>query len=187
VGFWTPEYLRHKVQKINQLAEKGSIILLVNRNLACSGSEFETDNLIFYDRKIPHLEIIKVLRKYEEQQLAEEITRLRNIEISLDSTGGIISLDEVARRHNVSLEALKEVIKGQCKSDYVLQGDQLVSNEILKMIQRELSGVKKHEEALEIFERYGIRAHSQVLALLGYKVKWSGLDPENAEILKAMT
>jgi hypothetical protein len=45
--------------------------------------------------------------------------------------------------------------------------------------------VKKHNEAIEIFEEYGIRAHSQVLALLGYKVKWSGLDPENAEILKA--
>jgi hypothetical protein len=45
--------------------------------------------------------------------------------------------------------------------------------------------VKKHDEALKIFERYGIRAYSQALALLGYKVKWSGLDPENAEILKA--
>ena len=187
VGFWTPEYLKHKVQKITQLAEKekGSIILLVNRNLACSGSEFQTEKLIFYDRKIPHLEIIKVLRKYEERQLADEITRLRNMEISLDSTSGIINLDEVAQRYNVSLEALKEVIKGQCKSGYVLLGDQLASNEILKMIQAELSSVKKHDEALKIFERYGIRAHSQVLALLGYRVKWSGLDPENAEILKA--
>jgi hypothetical protein len=115
VGFWTLEYLKHKIQKINQLQEKEkeSIILLVNRNLACSGSEFETDNLIFYDRKIPHLEIIKVLRKYDEQQLMEEIARLRNMEISLDSTGGIISLDEEARSYNVSLEALKEVVKGQ--------------------------------------------------------------------------
>jgi predicted nuclease of restriction endonuclease-like RecB superfamily len=38
------EYLRHKIQKINQLAEKESIILLVNTNLSCSGSEFQTDN-----------------------------------------------------------------------------------------------------------------------------------------------
>ncbi len=36
VGFWTANYLKHKIQKINQLAEKDSIILLVNRNLACS-------------------------------------------------------------------------------------------------------------------------------------------------------
>ena len=48
-----------------------------------------------------------------------------------------------------------------------------------------MEGVKKHNDALKIFERHGIRAYSQALALLGYKVKWSGLDPDNAEILKA--
>jgi hypothetical protein len=83
------------------------------------------------------------------------------------------------------LEALREAIKGQNKLGYSLLGDQLVSNQILNTIQAELKGVKKHDEALKIFERYGIRAHSQVFAFLGYKVKWSGLEPENAEILKA--
>ena len=45
-------------------------------------------------------------------------------------------------------------------------------------------GVKRHDDALKIFERYGIKAFSQALSLLGYKVKWCRLDPENAEILK---
>lgn len=185
IGFWTPEYLKNKIKKINQLDDKESIILLVNRNLACSGSEFKTDNLIFYDKKIPHLEIIKVLRKYEEKQLADEITKLRSTEVSLDSSTNIISLYEVARRYNVSLEALKEVIKGQNKTGYLLLGDQLVSNRILKTIRDELDGVKKHEDALKIFERHGIKAYSLALESLGYKVKWNGLNPENAEILKA--
>jgi predicted nuclease of restriction endonuclease-like RecB superfamily len=74
IGFWTPEYLKHKIQKLNQLQEKESMILLVNRNLACTSSEFKADNLLFYDKKIPHLEIIKILRRYEETQHAEEIT-----------------------------------------------------------------------------------------------------------------
>jgi len=39
-------------------------------------------------------------------------------------------------------------------------------------------------DALKIFERYGIKAHSQAISMLGYRVKWSGLDPDNAEILK---
>ena len=185
VGFWTPDYLKHKVQKINQLAEKENIILLVNRNLACSGSEFQTDNLIFYDRKIPHLEIIKVLRKYEEQQLADEIAKLKNTEISLYSTADVINLDEVARGYGVGLEALKEVIKGQNKPGYSLLGDQLVSNQILDRIRDELTGVKKHDEALKIFKSYQIRASIQALTFLGYNVKWCGLDPENAEIFKA--
>jgi hypothetical protein len=63
-------------------------------------------------------------------------------------------------------------------------GDQLVGNQILGAIQDELIGVTKNSDALKIFEGYGIRAHSQALSMLGYKVKWSGLDPDNAEILK---
>jgi hypothetical protein len=38
------------------------------------GSEFQADNLLLYRRKIPHLEITKILRRYEEKQHAEEIT-----------------------------------------------------------------------------------------------------------------
>jgi predicted nuclease of restriction endonuclease-like RecB superfamily len=186
VGFWTPEYLKQKIQKINQLQEKEkeSIILLVNRNLACSGSEFQTDNLIFYDRKVPHLEIIKILRRYEKKQQAEEIAKLRGIEISFGCDASVINLDEIAERYGVSIEALREVIKGQNKPDYSLLGNQLVSNRVLETIQGELMGVEKHDAAIKIFEGYGIKAYSQALSLLGYRVKWSGLDPENAEIVK---
>jgi predicted nuclease of restriction endonuclease-like RecB superfamily len=183
IGFWTPEYLKHKIQKLNDLQEKESMILLVNRNLACTGSEFQADNLLFYDKKIPHLEIIKILRRYEEKQQAEEIAKLEGMEISFGDVS-VIHLDEIARRHGVSIEALKEVIKGRKDPDYSLLGDQLVSNQVLETIQGELIGMKRHNDALKIFERYGIKAHSQAISMLGYRVKWSGLDPENAGILK---
>ena len=185
VGFWTPEYLKNKIKKVNQLNEKESIILLIDRNLACSGSEFKTENLIFYDRKIPHLEIIKILRKYDEKQLMEEISKMEEIEISIDSNISVIGLDELAGRYGVSLEALKEVIKGRNKIDYLLFGDQLVSNQILQTIEGELSCARKHDDALKIFDKYGIKAHSLALKALGYKVKWNGLSPESAEIYKA--
>jgi uncharacterized protein len=190
VGFWTHDYLKNKIHKVNQLEEKDkkSLLLLVNRNLACSGSEFKTENLIFYDKKIPYLEIIKFLRRYEEKQRSDEITKLNGRDISFDISDSdldIISLDEIAGRHGVSIEALKEVIKGQDKAKYLLMGDQLVSKQILKIIKDDLKDVKKHDDALEIFRGYGIKAHSQVLESLGYRVKWCGLDPENAEILKA--
>ena len=185
IGFWTPEYLKHKIQKLNLLQEKESLILLVNRNLACTGSEFQAENLLFYDRKIPHLEIIKILRGYEEKQKAEEMARLGGMEISLGSDAGVINLEEVARGYGVGIEPLKETIKGQSRPGFSLIGDQLISQRILEEIQGELEGVKKHDDALKIFERHGIRAYSQALNLLGYKVKWSGLDPDNAEILKA--
>jgi uncharacterized protein len=184
IGFWTPEYLKHKIQKLNSLQEKESMILLVNRSLACTGSEFQADNLLFYDKKIPHLEIIKILRRYEEKQQAEETTKLKSMEISFGNDLGVINLDETAKRYGVGLEAIKEVIKGQNKTGYSLLGDQLVSEQVLETIQGELVGVKRHGDAIRIFERHGIKACSQALSLLGYRAKWNGLDPENAEIVK---
>lgn len=181
IGFWTPEYLRNKIQKINLLTEKENLILLVNNNLACSGSEFKIDNLIFYDRKIPYLEILNILRRYEEKQLTEEVGKLKNIEIILQ--GSVINLDETARKYGVGLNALKAVIQ-QKINGYLLIGDQLVDNQTVKTVQSELNGIKKHSEAIIIFEKYGIKSQ-QILDVLGYKVKWVGLDPENAEILKA--
>jgi predicted nuclease of restriction endonuclease-like RecB superfamily len=184
IGFWTPEYLKNKVQKLNQLEEKEGMILLVNRNLACIGSEFQADNLLFYDRKIPHLEIIKILRRYEEKRQAEEIAELKDVDISFDSNITVVNLDEVAGRYGVSTEALKAVIKGRNEPSYSILGDQLVSSQVLDGIKDELKDVKRHDDALKIFERYGIKSHGQALSLLGYKVKWSGLNPEDAEILR---
>lgn len=180
VGFWTPEYLKNKIYKINQLKE--NIILLVNKNLACSGSEFKTDNLIFYDRKLPYLEIIQILKKYEEKQLIKDVKKLKNIEISLE--GSVINLSEIAQRYGVGVEALKKVIKKKIDDNYLLSGEQLVSHHILQVIQDELAGVRRHSDAIKIFKRYGIKEHAQILDHLGYKVKWKGLDIENAEITK---
>jgi predicted nuclease of restriction endonuclease-like RecB superfamily len=185
VGFWTPEYLKHKIQKMNQLRGKESLILLVNRNLACTGSEFLADNLLFYDRKIPHLAIIKILRRYEEKQHAEEIEKLDDTEIAFDRYADVINLDELAKRYGVGIEALKEVVKKQNKPGYSLLGDQLVGTSVLEAIQSDLKVISKHSDAIKVFEKYGIRAHSQVLSMLGYKVRWKGLDPDNAEIFKS--
>jgi len=181
IGFWTPEYLKNKIQKINLLKEKEDLILLVDKNLACSGSEFKTDNLIFYDGKIPYLEILKILRKYEERQVTEDVERLKNIKIALD--GSVINLGDIARKYDVSLDAIKTDIKQNNRNGYLLIGDQLIDNQTLKAVQGELNGVKKHSEALIIFGNYGIKSQ-QIFDILGYKVKWNGLDPENAEIVK---
>lgn len=193
IGFWTPEYLRNKIEKINSLDEKESLILLVNKNLACSSSDFKTDNVIFYDKKIPYLEIIKILREYEKKWLSDEIARLENTEISLDDNtkACVIGLEEAAGRYGVSPEALKEVIrKGANNSkdgdgaNYLLLGEQLVGRQVLEALRGEFEGVRRYEDAVEILNEHGIKAHAQAIELLGYRVKWSGISPENAEIIK---
>jgi hypothetical protein len=140
------------------------------------------DNIIFYDRKIPYLEIIKILRIYEAKQVSEDIERLKNVEITFE--GNVIDLDETARKYDVTLDALLSALKLNNKSNDNLRiGNQLVDNKTLKAVEEELNGVKKYNEARIIIEKYGIKGQ-QIFDILGYKVKWSGLDPDNAEIVK---
>src|SRR5659263_89545 len=109
------------------------------------------------------------------------VEKLKNIKIALE--GSVINLGEIARKYAVSLDAIKADIKQNNRNGYLLIGDQLIDNQTLKTVKSELNGVKKHSEALIIFGNYGIKSQ-QIFEILGYKVKWNGLDPENAEIVK---
>ncbi|MEM1797897.1 MAG: DUF790 family protein [Candidatus Jordarchaeales archaeon] len=60
VGFWTENYVKRKLEKLKELKEK--IILLVNEELACSSFE-KHPNVIYYRKKVPLKELLKVLEK----------------------------------------------------------------------------------------------------------------------------
>ena len=106
VGFWTPEYLKKKTEKLKEVKEP--VILLINRKLKCSEKDFPAQDVIFFDRKIPANEVTQVLRKYERKRLEEDLSKLQETEIPL--SGELISLEEIAAEKGVLLDALKEVI-----------------------------------------------------------------------------
>ncbi|MFI5384336.1 MAG: DUF790 family protein, partial [Methanosarcina thermophila] len=81
VGFWTPEYLENKVKKLRQV--KKPVILLIDRKLKCSEKDFPSQEVIFFDKKIPANEVMKILRRYEEKKLSEDRSKLGEIELSL--------------------------------------------------------------------------------------------------------
>ena len=87
--------------------EKEDMILLANKKLACSGPEFNMDKVIFYGRKVPYLEIIKILRKYEEKQVAEDIERLKNIEVAFE---GMLLISRRSPENTMSFSMLCLVI-----------------------------------------------------------------------------
>jgi predicted nuclease of restriction endonuclease-like RecB superfamily len=65
VGFWTPDYLKRKLEKIKSL--KGiNLILAIDESL----HEFKIDdvgnfNIIKYNKKVSSIDIIKILKKFE--------------------------------------------------------------------------------------------------------------------------
>ena len=59
VGFWTPEYLKKKLEKLYRVNRK-DLIVAVNENLNCSKRDFDGP-VIFYKTRIKVNEVLKVL------------------------------------------------------------------------------------------------------------------------------
>jgi len=214
VGFWTPEYLKKKVEKLKEVEEP--VILLINRKLKCSEKDFPAQEVIFFDRKIPANEVMQVLRKYEGQKLSEDLSKTQEMEIPL--SGEQVSLEKIATEKGIMLEALKEVVTdrlakvGDCSEsgeaegfteakkpaeavksenlgNYRLLGSYMVHRRLLEKIGLELEkpgALETYADAVKIFEGLGLdrSLYYTVLEQLGYKVVWTGLSEEDARVRK---
>lgn len=211
IGFWTPEYLQKKVEKLKEIKEP--LILLINKKLKCSEKDFPAQDVIFFDKKIPTNEVMKVLRRYEKDKCREDGLILQETEISL--SGELISLEKIAADKGVMIEALKEAVtdrltkmdksynseqnetfeeyKSSTKpaesEEYILLENYVVHRSLLEKIDSELKKpgtVESYSDAVKIFESFGLdrSLYYPVLEYLGYKVVWTGLSEENARIKK---
>ena len=106
VGFWTPEYLQKKIEKLKQVKEP--VILLIDRKLKCSEKDFPSQEVIFFDKQIPTKKVMQILRKYEEKKLTEDRSRLEEMEFPL--SGELVSLEKIAAGKGVLPDALTKVI-----------------------------------------------------------------------------
>ena len=116
VGFWTPEYLQKKIEKLKQVKEP--VILLIDRKLKCSEKDFPSQEVIFFDKQIPTKKVMQILRKYEEKKLTEDRSKLEEMEFPL--SGELVSLEKIAAGKGVLPNALKEVI-----ADRIVKAEEL--------------------------------------------------------------
>lgn len=205
VGFWTPEYLQKKIEKLKQVKEP--VILLIDRKLKCSEKDFPSQEVIFFDKKIPANEVMQILRKYEEKKLSEDLSRLKEMEFPI--SGERVSLEEIAAGKGVLPDALKEVIAerlakfrelenaGELEKaeelqkyrGYMLLENYLIHRHMLEKIDLELAkpgAVKTYADAVKVFEGFELdrSLYYPVLEQLGYKVIWAGLSEEDAKVRK---
>jgi predicted nuclease of restriction endonuclease-like RecB superfamily len=63
VGFWTPEYLRHKLDTLRK-ANMGRFILCIDAARNCAQEELPRQaNVIRYKRHVPATEVLKILEQ----------------------------------------------------------------------------------------------------------------------------
>ena len=75
VGFWTPEYLAKKIEKLKEVKEP--VILLIIRRLNCSVKYFPAQEVVFFDKKIPINEIMQILKNTRKRNLQRTIQYCR--------------------------------------------------------------------------------------------------------------
>ena len=190
VGFWTEEYLLRKIEKLKQVEVK--MLLLVNETLACeklSALEKRPQlDLIYYRDKISLAPILRYLETQFEQVKYKEIKVLEGLPIRF--TEPVVGFGEFAARIGVSTEAVRAFIVVHPPSGYVVLADTLVSNEKLLQIGIRIreaisqSGKLALKEAARIIEEEGVDDSANVLAMLGYRIRWRGIDSQQAEVFK---
>jgi predicted nuclease of restriction endonuclease-like RecB superfamily len=107
VGFWTPEYLERKINKLNLVAGV-DMIIAADESLACSKLERLRGKalVMYYKRDVPLKPIVEHLRRargLDRQQAGREAQGGDAIELS----GDVVEIEEIARRKGVAVASVR--------------------------------------------------------------------------------
>ena len=186
VGFWTPQYLQNKIKKLG-LVDSIDMIVAVDKNLACQKLERLGAKLriIYYHRKVPLKPILLYLQEKENLLVNEQIMFLRTIPFSIQKS--VIDTKEIADQLGVLEDAVKEILKERQIFGYVRLGNILIRQSKLTEIKKRLEAQLEERElnlaeASQIITDTGGLNSTSILATLGFKIEWSGIDPRSAKI-----
>jgi hypothetical protein len=187
-GFWTPDYLRHKLKQLQQL-EKVDMIVAANRSNACHqlDSLSQKLNIIYYKNKIPLQPVIKHLKSREDDLKRDQLKKIQDLELSFEDV--IVELEDVARKLGVLKNVVEEFLKNRNLTGYILLGDILIKQDLLKMIEERLNETIREKtlnlkDAINLVEDWGGIKPILILEKLGYRIEWHGIDPQKAIVYK---
>ena len=184
VGFWTPEYLESKIQKIKSL-ESVDLIIAVDENLACSKMKDIEKDIILFRGNIDAKNVYRQLRNREDKTLDSQIEKV--MKNGLNLKGDIIKIKDIASSIGVSVEATRKAVeKMNIDNNYFKAADIFIDKDKMKTIKDKIDSLKEptFSKVQKIFEEEGLEETSILIGALGYEVKWQGLDPSAAKIVK---
>ncbi len=188
VGFWTPEYLERKINKLNSVAGV-DMIIAADESLACSKLERLRGKalVLYYRKEVPVRPIVDHLREREASVFRAQAEALSKESIILK--GDVVSLADIAKDKGVSVDSVRMALSGFTADGYVRAGDLFLSKTKLDEIERKLVGVEKLADALAIIEASGVRGGDgqRVLESLGYTSVWEGMEMDKVKISRRPT
>ena len=212
VGFWTKEYLERKLQKLadifissdrrnNKITTNNNnhkkvdlLFIAVNDDFACSKSSFSSivpkQQLIFYKNDtVPVKPIIDYLKSIDREMIERKVND-PNLKIELskddDSNESVISISEIAQKYSIPAEVARRISLRDNKEKYIEAGMHLIPKSKAHKLESVLVETSRFIDACSILSDEGIPESCQadLIAKLGYEVRWQSLDPSTAIIAK---
>jgi predicted nuclease of restriction endonuclease-like RecB superfamily len=187
-GFWTPEYLKHKLQQLRDV-EEVDMIVAADRSNACQRLDKlgKRLNIIYYRGRIPLHPILDHLNSREAALCKMQLKRLQGMELEL--TGGVVETKQIAEQLGVLESVVEEELKKRSIPGYHFLGDILIRDEVLKLIETRLNqklteGNLTLREATHLIEELGGLRPTRILETLGYVIEWHGIDSEKARVYR---
>lgn len=166
VGFWTPEYIKRKIEKVKEA--KIPMVVVARKEFGeAEEARFEESDVILFSKKIPYSEVVKKINEH-----------LRESKIEFE--GDVINLGEVSSFHGVSMAK----VRGLVPERYVLAGNYAVKKDIFEKLCEEVERVKPERlaDVMPVLKKYGVGY--DVLEAMGYRIRWIGLSEEDAIVKK---
>jgi len=179
MGFWTPEYVRKKLEQFNSV-EDVELVVAYDESLDAGetakigggdvGAAIESAD----HRAIPYRDRIRVkdvrdaLRAYEKELEASQAASLPD---ELVPDEDVITLETLSERHGVSTDAMEST----ALPEHDRLGRTLVRPHVLERVSEEIEAGMDLSAVETILKEVGFDDTSAALAALGYRVNWDGL------------
>jgi predicted nuclease of restriction endonuclease-like RecB superfamily len=168
MGFWTPEYVTKKLDQVAAV-EGVELVVAVDESLGV-GDDLDARGarVVPYSGTVRVKDVVDVLRTYEADLVERTAADLPD---QLTPEADVVSLEELAREHGVSADALD----GVAFPDHEQVGRTLVRPAVLDDLAAAVEAGMDYAAVEALLDERGIADDSAVLSRLGYRVEWEGL------------
>jgi len=183
VGFWTPEYLKNKCEKIRKIGDEKTLIVAVDASLGCGKEDFEgVEEVIFYDKEMPLKPLVKRMESIEKDAIEERAESIGDGILDLP-TESIFSLEKISKEVNTDVEVIAEKLKKESSGLILPESGMFIPEKKAKKIREEIMELEDASlgEVEKVLKKY--KVSEEILDKIGFDVIWKSFKRENVEVV----
>lgn len=184
IGFWTPEYLEKKLEKVRQVESRKPMLLAVNESLNCTKTDFATANVeqvFFYDDQIPLKPVLTRLQAIDERTTEQDVKLLRERTVDI-RRNEVIDIQSIASAQHVKPSAIEQYLTETYEG--IHSNGKFLPKPVVDEMRAEIEGIESATlaDVNPILDTYGVG--QDVLCEIGYTINYTSLNQDEAEITK---